>query len=309
MNQCDGHLQNFPCDLCGTTNEEFIYTRPGTLTNYTFRVVRCRSCGLIYFNPRLGEQAIKELYDQNYYKGKGFDPTVDYIAEFDKREDADKVFWPEERVRFIEELVLPPSALLDFGCGLGDFMRQATQHGYKAEGFEVSGFAAEFARGKGFTVYGRLDELPTDKYDIVTAIEVLEHCSSPMECLTAIYRSLKPGGIFYYSTGNFDGFYWKWRLGIKHPMDGYIAPEGHIHFFSTPVMKRYFSKIGFSEVFSFEPKTYHTHGRVYKLLSRLKLVEPAPTPRTFLGKTTYYGARKVATILGFRRKPLPLAKK
>jgi len=309
MNQAEILVQNFPCDLCGEVNEEFLYTKRGSLTNYPFRVVRCRSCGLIYLNPRLGEQAIKELYDGNYYNGKGFDPHVNYVTDFDKQEDADKTFHPGETVNIIEEIVSPPAALLDFGCGLGDFMRQAARHGYRVEGFEVSGFAAEFARTNQSEVYGQMDQIPTEKYDIVTAIEVLEHCSYPMKCLSAIYRSLKPGGTFYYTTGNFDGFYKKWRLGLKDSLDGYIAPEGHIHFFSTPVMKKYFKKLGFSETFDFEPKAYQAGGRLFQLLSKFGLIESQPAPKTFWGKSSYYGARKLARVLGLRRKPLPLAKK
>lgn len=246
---------------------------------------------------------------QWHYNGKGFDSHVDYIADFDKQSDTDKVFHPEETVKVIKEIVPPPSMLLDFGCGLGDFLRQATKHGYKVEGFEVSLFAAEFARSNGHIVYHSLDQLPHEKYDIVTAVEVLEHCSSPMKALCAIHRCLKPDGTFYYTTANFDGFYRKWQAGIKDSLDGYIVPEGHIHFFSTQVMKSYFKKIGYSKVFRFESKAYQKAGRLFGLLSRIGVVETGDTPNTFLGRLSYYGARKVATVLGLRKKSLPLAKK
>ncbi len=146
MNRVEILVQNFPCDLCGEVNEEFLYTKRGSLTDYPFRVVRCRSCGLIYLNPRLGEQAIKELYDQNYYNGKGFDPHVNYIADFDKKEDADKVFRPDGMVNIVEELVSCPRRSPTLGAVSGDSMRQAARRGYQVEGFEASGFAAEFAR-------------------------------------------------------------------------------------------------------------------------------------------------------------------
>jgi len=309
MNQLDGLLETFPCDLCGQQNEEFLYTKRGILTNYPFRVVRCCSCGLIYLNPRLGEQAIMELYDRSYYNGKGFDSHVNYIADFDKENDIDKTFRPEETVKIIKEIVPPPSVLLDFGCGLSDFMRQATKHGYNVEGFEVSNFAVEFAGANGFKVYNNLDQLPHEQYDIVTAIEVLEHCSSPTKALSAIYQCMKPGGTFYYTTANFDGFYRKWCSGIKDSLDGYIVPEGHVHFFSTQVMKSYFTKIGYSKVFHFEPKTYVKNGRLFQLLLRLGLVETTDIPNTFLGRLSYYGARNIASALGLRKRPLPLARK
>jgi 2-polyprenyl-3-methyl-5-hydroxy-6-metoxy-1,4-benzoquinol methylase len=312
MRELGNLLETVVCDLCGRRDEEFLYTKHGVLTNHPFRVVRCRSCGLIYLSPRLREQALSDLYDRNYYDGKGFDHHVSYIADFNKESDTDKVFRPLQTAKLIEEIVPPPAKLLDFGCGLGDLMQQAVKLGYKAEGFEVSPFSAEFARRNGFKIYENLAELPSEQYDIVTAVEVFEHCSSPMKALCAIYKCLKPGGSLYYTTANFDGFYRKWRLGIKDTLlDGYIVPEGHIYFFSTQVMKSYLDKVGFQKVFSFESKNYQRSGRLFQFLSKLGLIGTTDAPATLLEKLAYYGGRSVATMLGLRlrSRPLPLARK
>lgn len=308
MSGVEGLLESFPCDLCGGRDEALLCTRRGVLTDHPFRVVRCRSCGLIYINPRLPEQAISGLYDESYYDGRGFDSEVDYLADYKKEDDTEKVFRPAETARVVREMAPPPAKLLDFGCGLGDFMRQARRRGYSAEGFEVSAYAAGFARGHGFTVYDSLGRLPRERYDIATAIEVLEHCSSPMKALTAIHRSLKPGGAFYYTTLAFDGFYHKRRLGLRDSRDEYIVPEGHIHFFSTGVMRSYFSRIGFSKVFSFEPRAYQ-RDRLFRLLAGLGLVDDGEAPATLAGKLSYYGARSLARTFVLRKRPLPLARK
>jgi len=304
MLQLNDLLENFSCDLCGQRNEEFLYTKCGVISRYPFRVVRCRSCGLIYVNPRLSEQALLGLYDKDYYNGKGFDHNVNYVEDFHKKSDIDKVFRPEETIRIIQEIVPPPSTFLDFGCGLGDLLRQAIKHGYKAEGFEVSPFATEFVRGNGFRVYDSFDQLPHEQYDIVTAIEVLEHCCSPTKVLATIYKCLKHGGVFYYITANFDGF-----GGSKDYRDGYVLPEGHIHFFSTRVMKSYFKKIGYSQVFCFQSKAYQRSGRLFRFLSELGLIENQDTPTTFSGKFLYYGLLNLTSVLKLRKVSLPLARK
>lgn len=295
MNNIEPLLRKYSCDLCGRLDEEFIKIKRGTITDYPFRVIRCRSCGLIYINPRLDEQSISRLYDKNYYDGKGFDDYVRYIEDFYHGNDANKRFRPEKTVEFIRKLVPPPSTLLDFGCGLGDFIRQSIKHGYEAQGYEVSGFAVDFARGNGLTVFDKLEDVPINYYDIVTCIEVLEHCSFPTDCLSAIYKFLKPGGIFYYTTANFD--YWH---------EDYINPEGHIHFFSTRTMKLYFKKIGFSEIFY--PKIYY-NGPFYKLLYLLGLANSKGAPTSAMEKLIYFGILKIATIIGLRKRPLPLARK
>ena len=129
-----------------------------------------------------------------------------------------------------------------------------------------------------------------------------------MKALTAIHQSLKPGGVFYYTTLAFDGFYHKRRLGLRDSRDDYIVPEGHIHFFSTGVMKSYFSRIGYSEVFFFSPRAYQ-RDRVFRMLARLGFVETADAPSTLPGKISYYGARNLARTFVLRKRLLPLARR
>ena len=56
--QIEELLENIACDLCGDTNEEFLYTKPGTISGYPFRLVRCCSCGLLYLNPMMSQKLI-----------------------------------------------------------------------------------------------------------------------------------------------------------------------------------------------------------------------------------------------------------
>jgi 2-polyprenyl-3-methyl-5-hydroxy-6-metoxy-1,4-benzoquinol methylase len=305
----DAELSNYCCDLCCEHKERLLYIKKGVLTNYGFRVVQCKNCGLIYLNPRLNDDAVIKLYDERYYSGEGFDPYVNYSKDIAHNDDINKIFWTDQRVKIINELVSPPAKLLDFGCGLGDLLQKLQKCGYQAEGYEVSKYSIDYNKANGFIIYNNIDQIPQNKYDIIIAIEVLEHCSSPLKMLTAIYRSLKPGGIFYYTTENFSNFYIKMLLGMKRSLDGYVVPEGHIHFYSTKTMEAYFHKIGFREVFSFEPKTYLKNGRLFKYLSMFGFVDLSDRPTGILNKGIYYGLRKLFTVLGVRRKPLPLARK
>jgi 2-polyprenyl-3-methyl-5-hydroxy-6-metoxy-1,4-benzoquinol methylase len=307
-------LEDLPCNLCGIKNEDFLFTKAGVLTHYPFRVVRCRTCGLIYLNPRLRAEAVARLYDQTYYAGKGFDSHVNYLEDYERVCDQEKIFRPDLEAHLISDHVSPPARLLDYGCGLGDLLRKTRDLGFQVEGFDVSEFAKTFAANHGFQIYDAAAQIPSDTYDVITAVEVLEHCASPMDTLRTIYNALKPGGLFYYTTENFDGYYEALRKGNRDSrVEAYIVPEGHIHFFSTAVMEAYFKKIGFSQIVPNEPRLYIKPSRLFKALSRCRLIDPSKDrPGTLLEKALYGGGEALLQVLGrrhFKKRFLPLARK
>src|SRR5262249_43063454 len=157
-----------------------LQTKKGAMTGLDFPLVRCR-CGMLFFSPRLDEKNIAELYSGDYYKGKGVDPCVDYCAEMSGATEESKKSHPEDARRIIKELISQPAKILDFGCGLGGLMKLLSDAGYHAEGYEVSEYGRMFAQKNGFTVYDSPEKIPENTYDLVSAIEVLEHCHSPLK--------------------------------------------------------------------------------------------------------------------------------
>lgn len=297
-------LKKFPCDLCGSTEFKVLQTKKGVVTKLDFPLSRC-SCGMMFFNPRLDEKNIAELYSGDYYKGKGFDSGVNYYAEMSETTDEAKKSHPEDNWRVINELMPPPAKVLDYGCGVGGLMKILHNAGYDTEGYEISEFGRMFAQKNGFTVYDSLETIPENTYDIVTAIEVLEHCHSPLKALQAIQKALKPGGWFYYTTLNFDN----WKELSNDRRDGYMAPEGHIQFFSTPVIKKYFKKVGLIPQ-NFTRRSYIKSGRLYKFLSRINLANKGhDVPQTWLEKIAFKAGNFVGYQFNFKLRTLPLARK
>jgi len=301
-------VEDVPCDLCGHRNEEHLFDKQGTLTGYVFRVVVCRDCCLMYLNPRLNDTGLSLLYDGQYYRGGGFDPHVNYLSDVDDNQQRASWLEAHEHIACLNEICPPPARMLDLGCGIGSLLRLARNVGYDADGFEISQFASDYVEGIGFRVFRNTKELPSGHYDVVTAVEVLEHCSSATQLLKAVYDCLKPGGIFYYTTTNFDGYVEKLKRGIDTPnLNGYILPEGHVCFFSTATMRRYLEKSGFSRTVPYYARRYEKGSRVYKMLRRLHLAsEAAESPQTAIQKAAYFIAQRGAGLFGLRRR-FPLA--
>lgn len=143
-------------------------------------------------------------------------------------------------VRFLEAVKeIKSGRLLEIGCGTGGFIRAVQSHRKEFEyhGCDLSNFyiqtAKENSNGKISYLVSSVESLPykSDSFDIVVAIDLLEHIESVNDALGEVYRILKPGGIFHAYVpceGNwYTPYYWldAHRLTRKH--------VGHVQKFST----------------------------------------------------------------------------
>ena len=208
---------------------------------YEFYYYHCSHCHFSFINDPLTDY--ENIYSQDYYSGKGADPLVDYLFELD---------FPERTIRNYEwdGIHSAVTALLsnvnqakwlDFGCGGGGLVRFCrTSKKIDIVGFEEGWIAAE-AKTRGIPIVERqaLNSLK-ESFDVVTAIEVLEHIADPLVALRQIRALLKPGGIFFLTTGNAEP--WRNRL-----LDwSYTSvPEVHISFYEPTTLRIALEKTGF----------------------------------------------------------------
>ena len=91
---------------------------------------------------------------------------------------------------------------LDFGCGHGGLVRFLRERGaIGAFGYDT-GAMVERARAEGIPLLTE-DELARahGSFEVVTAIEVIEHVPDPVELLVRLRRLLAPGGLLFLTTG------------------------------------------------------------------------------------------------------------
>ena len=240
----------------------------GALYDRVFSIVRCRRCGLVYVNPRLNDSAIGNLYDEAYYQGRGFDRTVDYTMD-DSRSLGEIRLLNSRFVETVRDALggLTGRAILDVGCGMGGFVRALCAEGAAAVGTDDSAIALEGCRANGTPLAnGNIDALARHgmTFDAVTAIEVIEHTLSPRAFLESVLRLVRPGGILYLSTGN-------WNI-VKHVRGRpYIMPEGHLYYFTPVTLRRYFDALGLGVA-----KALNRTWAGYRLVPRIgEVVAPA----------------------------------
>jgi SAM-dependent methyltransferase len=148
----------------------------------------CRDCGSGFSRNIISEEDAKFLYQQ----GESNNRWVSNAFEIDK---------PEEIVEAISPLLKPGTKVLDIGCAGGAFLDFAKQRQCLTSGLEYSQSNADVLRKKGHKAYMDMQEV-TEKYDLITAFDVVEHLYDVNRFIDFCTNRLEPNGHIAIVTGD-----------------------------------------------------------------------------------------------------------
>ncbi len=231
-----------PCRLCGQPTLS-IGSKFGASEPREFFLRNCPACRFTFVeNPWTD---YPRIYSADYYSGQGPDPLVDYVFELEHPADAIRRYEWRGMARAIQSLypLKPNSRWLDFGCGNGGLVRYVREQGLcDAVGFD-EGWIQSKVRAAGIPLISA-DDLRCSEgaFDVITALEVIEHVEDPVALLRHIRTLLKPGGLFFFTTGNPKPVrdFLRWR---------YLRPEIHISYFEPSAAAIALERAGFDVEF------------------------------------------------------------
>ncbi|MDQ3800474.1 MAG: class I SAM-dependent methyltransferase [Acidobacteriota bacterium] len=231
------------CCLCETDDAEIIGA--GKDFEYktsadVFLARRCRSCGLVYLNPRPAAEEFARIYPPDYHAFEFSEKQFGFVFKVRRRLEAGRLLsWCKN---------LPENArLVDVGCGDGfhlELLRDFGEKSWNLEGVDADPRAASVAEKKGLKVHNGLLEnldLPPDAYDLAFLIQTVEHVANPVELLREVRKILRPGGRLVIVTDNTDSL--DFKLFKRRYWGGYHFPR-HWNLFNQSTMRRLAEKTG-----------------------------------------------------------------
>ena len=195
------HLDH--CPLCRNESTRHVLTcQDHTVSGKTFPIVECEHCGFRFTNPRPHPDDLGQ-----YYESEDYTPHQDTSQNvIDTLYRWVRHYTLRSKCRLITNLVDdPPGRLLDFGCGTGEFLAHCQSQGWDARGLDPDETARTVAaRQHGLTVEppGRLQDVPSGHFDVITLWHVLEHVPDLTGTIKTLKRTLAPSGTLVVAVPN-----------------------------------------------------------------------------------------------------------
>ncbi len=191
---------------------------------------------------RAADLSVIEAYDEGYYE--------DYQRPGRKGDDVST-----RPLLTLLRRRMPEGRLLEVGCGYGHFLRHA-ERSYDTYGVDISSRAIQ--RAASVTPESTLAEVDVEsaravrdfvgevRFEIIVALNVLEHLNSPLHVLEHLHSVLVPGGYFFFKVPKGDALVRRWYSlwGREHEWQGVKDPT-HLSLLPREEWISFLHRVGF----------------------------------------------------------------
>jgi 2-polyprenyl-3-methyl-5-hydroxy-6-metoxy-1,4-benzoquinol methylase len=206
---------------------------------HEFDFYNCEVCTLHFVHPR---PPVNQMYDSAYFSG-GEQGHGYANYELDKKGQEKFYLKLLRKIRKHDDSLV---SVLDVGCANGYFVDLAQREGFESFGIDIADSAISWGKRLNRNVRkASIHDLNLDyKYDVISALDVIEHLPDPITFMTAAYELLNKSGIVVINVPNFGSFYSRLRGKNWHAL---IPPE-HYFFFNKKAMSSMLNRLDFQIV-------------------------------------------------------------
>jgi 2-polyprenyl-3-methyl-5-hydroxy-6-metoxy-1,4-benzoquinol methylase len=260
------------CYHCDADDYKFFLKGEEDLTGKDgeFQYVKCNSCGLVYQNPRIAVDQIKEFYDGEYIahrKKKNWGILTPLYEWAMNKHDRDKEKLVADFVKLDSK-----TEVLDVGCAVGTFLL----HLNKKHNCKISG--VDFKEGLDYPGFEKIEfyeglfyeqPIAEKRYDLVTMWHFLEHDYDPNLTLETAKKVLKPDGKLIIEVPRLDSLTYrlfgrKWP-GVQAPQHTALYDKKH---FIALMEKHNLRVVKYMPYGAFPPYFYIFAGSYFRLIGK-----------------------------------------
>lgn len=195
------------CPVCKSNQiSEMLSVKDYTVSGELFKVIKCKSCTLLFTQDVAEQHEIGKYY-----------ASENYISHSDTQVGLVNKLYHSVRKRTLQskknliekETGKSAGNILDIGCGTGAFL-----HTMKTNGWDITGLEPdEAARAKAKSLYAiepkpslNIFDLPNNKYDAITMWHVLEHVHQLHEYVEQLKNMLTENGKIFIAVPNYTSY-------------------------------------------------------------------------------------------------------
>lgn len=227
------------CPICTQKDfSSYLSCKDYTVSGETFPLLRCNSCGFILTNPRPEQADLPDYYQSEAYISHS-NSSKQLINQAYKLIRSFTVKWKYELV--LRHSVTKPTAILDYGCGTGNFLATCKTQGAHIAGVEPAASARSIAGEVTGTAIAKDIKDVRGTFDAITLWHVLEHVVHLDDTIGNLRSRLNQNGSMFIAVPNplsWDAMYYKeyWAA--------FDVPR-HLWHFSRKTMKTLLTKHDF----------------------------------------------------------------
>lgn len=133
---------------------------------------------------------------------------------------------------------------LDMGCGLGNSLVAAREHGFDGLGVESSRECIKLCEEAGLQVLHD-EQTPSGRFDLISFWESLEHMVDPAQMLHSCHQLLAENGVLAFTIPNLDSPLLRAQRGDCSVVHGGYDTPGHINLFGPAQVRHLLARCGF----------------------------------------------------------------